>query len=77
VRDAGISARYLRYLQRGIVNDHFMESSLDEATGDMFQLFSSLHQEIITDSGKFNGDAFPGVPRPDVKSRIPRPPMDC
>ena len=43
-----------------------MEASLDEATGDMFQLLPGLHQEISAGSRKFNGDAFPCVPCPDV-----------
>ena len=54
-----------------------MESSLDKATAYVFQLLSGLNQEITASSGKHNRDSLPGVPCPDVESRIPRPPMDC
>lgn len=64
-------------LQSGVINDNFVETSLDEATGDMFELLSGLHQQIAASIRKLNRDAFPSVPCPDVESRIPRPSMDC
>ena len=54
-----------------------MKSSLDEATGDMLELLPGLDQEITTDSGKLDWNTFPGVPCPDIKSRVPRSPMNC
>ena len=69
--------RNLRHLQSGVINDNFMESSLDEATAYVFQLLSCLNQKIAASSRKFNGDPLPSVSCPDVESRISRPPMDC
>lgn len=75
--DSSVGARRRQYLQSGVVNDNFMESSLNEATGNMFQLFPGLHQEVTAGNGKLDGDAFPSVPCPDVESRVSRSPMDC
>jgi hypothetical protein len=72
-----VSAQEVADLQSGVINDNFVETSLNKATGDMFQLLSSLHQQIAASSRKLNGDAFPGVPCPYIKSGVPRPPMDC
>ena len=63
-------------LQSGLVNNNFVETSLDEATGDMFELLSGLHQQIAAGSRKLDRDAFPSVPCSNIKSRVPRPPMD-
>ena len=63
-------------LQSSIVNDNFVETGLDEATSDMFELLSSLYQQTAASSGKLDGNAFPSVPCPNVKSGVSRPPMD-
>ena len=64
-------------LQSGIINNNFMEASFDEATGDMLELLSGLHQQMATGGRKLDWDAFASVPGPDIKPGIPRPPMDC
>lgn len=53
-----------------------MESSLDETTADMFQLFACLDKEIS--ACQWESDRYPlsSISRPDVQSRVSRPTVD-
>jgi hypothetical protein len=58
------------------IHDDLVEPSLDKPSAQMFQLLTSLHQEITTSRGELDGNAFAGVASPDVQTRIARPAVD-
>lgn len=52
-----------------LINDHFMKTCLDEATGEMFKLLSSLYEQVVS-FWNLDWNAFAGVASPDVQPWI-------
>jgi hypothetical protein len=52
-----------------LVDCHFMETSLDEAAGEMLDLLAGLDEEVVA-WGDLDGDAVAGVAGPDVEAGV-------
>lgn len=58
------------YLQRGVINNYFMESSSDQAARNMLKLLPSLHQKVLACRRERDGDTLASVSSPYVKAGI-------
>jgi hypothetical protein len=50
-----------------IVDNDFMEASLDQSTSDMFKLLPSLHEQVIP-RRDLDSNALAGISGPDVQT---------
>jgi hypothetical protein len=48
-----------------LVDDHLVEASLNETSGDVFELLASLHEEVVALWDR-DGDTLAGVASPYV-----------
>ena len=63
------------HLKGLLVDDYLVEAGLDEAAGEMLELLSRLHEEMVT-RGDLDRDAVAGVAGPDVQAGVARAAVD-
>jgi hypothetical protein len=68
-------SRFTTHNQGLLVDNDFMEASLDQTTSDMLKLFPSLDQEVISVRNS-NWNTLSSIPRPDMESGVSRTSMD-
>lgn len=70
LRAVGLLLGALLHLgNRGLIDSHLVEPSLDEAAGNVLELLAGLHEEVVS-GGHADGDAAACVARPDVETRV-------
>ena len=65
----------LHGIQSLLVDDNLMVAGLDEAPGDMLQLLSRLHEEVVS-LGDLDGNPLACITCPDMEAWIPRAAVD-
>ena len=68
--------RRLSDLQGRLVHDDFVVARFNKPASDVFELFTSLDEQIVTSRRKLHGNTLSSVTGPDIKARVARPPMD-
>lgn len=59
----------LHDLERGVVDNDFVKSGLDETAGQVLQLLAGLDQQVLSGRNA-HGDFPPRVPCPNVQARV-------
>ena len=59
-----------------LIDNDFVEARLNESTGNNFNLFSSLNEQVST-SGYFDWDSFASVASPNVQTWVSRSAVNC